>query len=176
MSFAKPAPTFSVKEDLTTPVEYRNGMWLLGFTWLVVVGAGIMAAILLGMAASCFFPLHGFTLGRAMNCFWWSLSGVSFAYMAKALADYAQRLRFSRVRLDVQGVDFQFGTKKNPQPIRLEWNEISAIQHKRVGNEHQFTVMGKDGRWATFSASTFFGAKKIAERIAAQANQSVQEG
>jgi hypothetical protein len=174
VSVAQPGPV-STNDDLATPVVYRNGRWFRGFSWTVIVGAALMSALMVMMAFSSVFPLSGFSFGRAISIFFYLVGAASFASMCTALAKYVQRLCFYHVQLDMEGVEFLFGTKKKPELVRMQWAQISAVRYKRVANEHLFTVVGNDGSSASFSSNTFFGAKKIARRIAAHANQLVQE-
>jgi hypothetical protein len=79
------------------------------------------------------------------------------------------------VQLDPYGVEFLFGTKTNPNPVRIAWDQVRAIQHKHVAGAHEYTVLAKDGSSARFSSSTFFHTKKIAQLIAERAHLSIQE-
>jgi hypothetical protein len=135
-----------------------------------------MSALMVMMAFSSVFPLSGFSFGRGISIFFYLLGAASFGSMCSALAGYVRRISFYHVQLDMEGVEFLFGTKKKPELVRMQWGQVSAVRFRCEANEYLYTVVGDDGSSASFSSNTFFGAKKIARRIAAHANVPVQEG
>jgi hypothetical protein len=121
------------------------------------------------------FPLAGITWARALQALCWFFGAFSFASMCPYLWTYGNRLSFYHVQLDPYGVEFLFGTKNNPNRVRMAWDQVRAVQHMRVAGAHQYTVVAKDGSSATLSSSIFFHTKKIAQLIAARAHISVED-
>jgi hypothetical protein len=149
---------------------------LIGFMLLVSISAAFMSLCMLMLGLGALFPLHGYTFGRLQNAFWWTFAAVSFATMCPGLWVWGRRMACYKVLLDAMGVEFRFGTKKSPQaPLRMNWDQIKAIQHRRVEKAETYTVLGNDGSSAQFSSYTFFRPKKLAKLIAARASQSIQE-
>jgi hypothetical protein len=165
----------AVKDDLTMPVMYKNGKFFAAFSWMVIVGAAVLSVIMVVMAVSALLPLRGFSFGKAIDSVFLLGAAASFGSMSWGLVLYVRRLSFYHVRLDSQGVEFLFGTRKNPERVEMQWDQVCAVQHWRVVNEHRYKVTSKGGSYANFTSNTFFGAKKMARRIAAHANVSIQE-
>jgi hypothetical protein len=135
----------------------------------------VLAVLMFLMVFSEFLPPREFSSGRAINASLYLLAAVSFGFMSQSLGVYVRRLSFYHVRLDAQGVEFLFGTKKSPELVNMTWDQVNAVHHWRVVNEHHYKVTTTDGGYATFTSNTFFGAKKMARRIAAHAKVSILE-
>jgi hypothetical protein len=156
------------------PVVVRNSRILIGATLIMSLCAAFIAACLLLLAMSMFFPLSDLTLDRARSGTLWMLyatiSGCSCSWLwslGRAMASY-------RVQLNSRGVEFKLGTQKRPSNLFLAWDQISAIKRRRVGNAQQYIVLGADGSDAVFSYSTFFRPKKVARLIAARTGLTIE--
>ncbi len=162
--------------DHISTIRFHNSRIMIGFMLLVSLSAAFVSLCMLILGLSALFPLHGYTFDRIQNAFWSIFAAVSFAAMCPPLWKWGRRLASYKVLLDAIGVEFHFGTKKNPQePLRINWDRFKAIQHRRVEKADTYTVLGNDGSSAQFSSYTFVRAKKLAKLIAARASQSIQE-
>jgi hypothetical protein len=79
------------------------------------------------------------------------------------------------VKLDARGVEFNLGTKKRPGDLFMAWEQVAAVQLKRVGQVREITVLGKDGSRASFTQNTFFRPQRIAQMIAERAGLTIQK-
>jgi hypothetical protein len=128
------------------------------------------------MMFSLLFPVSAITFMRVLAAAQWGLGGVMMCYMCPWLWKWSQGMLHKKVKLDERGVDFQLGTKKNPQELFMPWDIVASVQQKRVGTAQQFTIMGTDGSVAQFSSYTFFRPKRIAKLIAERVGQTIQKG
>ena len=156
-------------------IVFRNGVILVAFCRLVSVGAGLIAACMTVLVFSALFPLTGMNLSRAIQIFWWAFGVLCFVSMCRSMWVYGRRLSFYHVKLDPDSVEFLFGAKDHPELVRMPWDQVRAVQHKRVANAHIYTVLAQNGASATFSSNTFLRSKKIARLIADRAHLSIEE-
>jgi hypothetical protein len=165
----------STESNPNSTILFRNGAIFVAFCRIVSVAAAILAGLMALYVIVSLFPLAGITWARAFQAFCWALGAYSIGSICPYLWAYGNRLGFYHVQLDPYGVEFLFGTKTNPNPVRMAWDQVRAIQHLRVVGAHQYTVLGKDGSSAILSSNTFFHTKKIAQLIAARAHLSIEE-
>ena len=78
-------------------------------------------------------------------------------------------------RIAARGVDFNLGTKKKPGELFMAWEQVAAVQQKRVGQVREYTVLGKDGSRASFTSNTLFRSQRIARMIAERAGLTIQK-
>jgi hypothetical protein len=154
---------------------FRNSVLIVALALLFSVACAFLSACMLLLAVGPLFEPAKLTLPSYINMFWWGFGALVFGAMCPSLWKTGRRMGYYRASLDMQGVDFRFGTKSKPQPLRMDWDRIAAVQHKRVSNAHYYTVAGSDGSTASFSTYTFFGAKKLANLIALRAHKTIEE-
>jgi hypothetical protein len=155
-------------------VVFRNNLFFIGlviFAGLVILAIALATMV---MTFSTLFPLHGYTLGRALQVFWWALGSWLSASMGAALCRLGLKMANCEARLDSRGVDFRLGSQKDTREQFFAWDQIAAIKHKRIINPY-YAIVGKDEQLVEFTAYTFFRAEKLAREIASQAGQPIQE-
>jgi hypothetical protein len=165
----------SAESSPNSTVLFRNGAIFVAFCRTVSVATAVLAALMSLCIIVALFPLAGMTWARALQALCWFFGAFSFASICPYLWTYGNRLGFYHVLLDPYGVEFLFGSKANPKPVRMAWDQVHAVQHQRVAGAHQYTVLAKDGSSAILSSSIFFHTKKIAQLIAARAHLPVEE-
>jgi hypothetical protein len=146
--------------------------------WLTM-GMGIIS-VLLGicmmlMVISLLFPLRAITLMRVFAAVQWGLGGFLMCMMCPWLWKWCTRMLGFSVKLDARGVDFNLGTKKQPRELFMAWENVAAVQQKRSGNVWEFTIVAKDGGWASYTSYSFFRSKHVARTIAERAGLTVQK-
>ncbi len=170
-----PSKELSTESDPNSTILFRNGPVFVAFCRVIAVAAVIMAGLMALYVIVPLSPLAGINFARALQAFCWALAAYSVASFCPYLWAYSSRLGFYHVQLDPHGVEFLFGTKTNPNPVRIAWDQVRAIQHKHIAGAHEYTVLAKDGSSARFSSNTFFHTKKIAQLIAARAHLSIED-
>lgn len=164
----------SPESEPNSTILFRNGGVFLAFCRVVSVATAILAGLMALFVIVALFPLAGMTWARALQALCWFFGAFSFASLCPYLWTYGNRLSFYHVQLDPYGVEFLFGSKANPQPVRMAWDQVRAVQHMRIAGAHQYAVLAKDGSSAILSSSIFFHTKKIAQLIAARAHLSIE--
>ncbi len=161
--------------DLTQATLFRNNRFLIGlvkFSGIValVLGAGFFFAGLVTVLHTPESAVHkivgvlgvsigaAFTLGLSM--YMWNQGG---------------RMAFYQAVFENDGLRFRLGTEKSPQEVFFAWEQIAAVEYKRVVNVQYGSVVGKDNRLVEFSSYTFFRPKKLVNLIVARAGQSIRE-
>jgi hypothetical protein len=157
------------------PIIFRNSRFFTGmvkFSGLVTL---LMAAVfffagLLRVLHTPESPLHksagllgvliaaAFTAGLAI--YMWAQGG---------------RMAFYQVGFDNEGLRFRLGTEQQPQEEFFAWNQIAAVEYKRIVNIQSGSVVGTDNRLVQFSSYTFFRPKKLVNLIAARTGLPVRE-
>jgi hypothetical protein len=99
-----------------------------------------------------------FTVGLAM--YMWAQGG---------------RMAFYQVDFEADGLRFRLGTQQNPQEQFFGWDEIAAVEYKRIVNIQSGSVVGKDNSLVEFSSYTFFRPKKLVKLVAARAGLPIRE-
>jgi hypothetical protein len=79
------------------------------------------------------------------------------------------------VKLDARGVDLNLGTKKKPVEMFVAWDQVASVQQKRLGKIWEFTIVAKDGSWASYTTNSFFRSKRVARTIAERAGLTIQK-
>jgi hypothetical protein len=142
----------------------------------VAVCSLLIGVCMVLMVFSVLFPLRAITFMSVLAAAQWGLGGFMMGYMCPWLWKWSLGMLHKKVKLDERGVDFQLGTKKNPQELFMPWDTVASVQQKRVGNAQQFTITGADGSVAQFSSYTFFRPKRVARWIAERVGQTIQMG
>jgi cytochrome c biogenesis protein CcdA len=157
------------------PESFRAN-WI--FVILLVVFGIVLIATALGMLVFTFtvaFPLHGYTITRAINVFEWAFGTLATALSGAAMFTQSRQMSHYVAVLDAHGVDFRFGSKKNRRDIMFAWDQIAAVQHKRSPAGKSYCIVATDKRKVEFTVFTFFHPKKLAGRIAIISNRPIQE-
>lgn len=85
------------------------------------------------------------------------------------------RMAFYEVDFGADGLRFRLGTQQNPQEQFFAWDDIAAVEYKRIVNIQSGSVVGKDNSLVEFSSYTFFRPKKLVKLIAARSGLPIRE-
>jgi hypothetical protein len=147
--------------------------------WLTM-GMGIISAFMgicmMLMVVSLLFPLSALTFMRVFAAVQWGLGGFLMCMMCPWLWKWGTRMLNFSVKLDARGVDFNLGTKKQPGKLFMAWENLAAVEQKRVGKIWEFSIVAKDGSWASYTSNSFFRSQHVARTIAEGAGLTVQKG
>jgi hypothetical protein len=146
--------------------------------WMTM-GCGIIA-VLLGICmvlqgGSLLFPLSAITFIAALAAAQWILGGFMMCLILPWVWKWGTKMLSVHVKFDARGVDLNLGTKKKPIEMFMAWDEVSAIQQKKLGNVWEFTILAKDGSWVRYTSYTFFRSKHVARKIAERAGLTIQK-
>lgn len=167
--------TSQIEGNRAIPVVLHNSRFLIAVTLIFSIVSAFFAVCMALMVFSVFSSGGGLSGGNLYNAFWWGFGTLAFGYGCPRLWMLSRAMAVYKVTLDGRGVNFNLGTKKKPSDLFLAWDQIAAINHKRVGNAQQYYVQGKDGSEARFSSYTFFRPKKLARLIAERTGLAIQE-
>lgn len=179
--FPKPGQS-ATEAGLTSKIApHRAGVVVLRnnriVCWLMM-GLGICSLFLgicmMLMVVSLLFPVSALSFMRIFAAVQWGLGGLAMSAMCPPLWKWGLRMMHSSVKLDELGVEFNLGTKRQPQDLFMAWEQVASVGQKRVGNAQEFTVLGRDGGRAIFNSYTFFRSKHVARTIAKRAGLTVQ--
>lgn len=161
--------------DSTNPEIFWNNRFLIGmvkFSGIValVLGAGFFFAGLVKVLHTPESALH-------------KVGGIAAVFIAAAVTvglsmymwNQGGRMGFYQAAFENEGLRFRLGTEKNPQEMFFAWDQIAAVEYKRVVNIQYGSVVGKNDSLVQFSSYTFFRPKKLVNLIAARAGQSIRE-
>jgi hypothetical protein len=156
-------------------VDLHNPRFLC---WTAMV-CGILS-VPLGMCmmlegGSLLFPVRAITFRLAIAAGQWILGGFLMCMTCPWAWQWGTRMLGLHVKLDARGVDFNLGTKKKPGELFMAWEQVAAVQQKRVGQVREYTVLGKDGSRASFTSNTLFRSQRIARMIAERAGLTIQK-
>jgi len=151
----------------------RIACWLMMGLGIACLFIGLCMMLMVG---SLLFPVSALTFMRLLAAAQWGLVGMVMCMMCPRLWKWGiGMLKFS-VKLDARGVDFNLGTMKQPEELFMAWEQVAAVQRKRVGNAQEYTILGRDGCRAVYSSYAFFRAKHVARKIAERAGLTIQKG
>ena len=158
-----------------TVVLHNSGIvcWMTMGTGVVSVFMGVCMML---MVYTLVIPLNAISFMRVLAAAQWGLGGLMMCMMCPWLWKWGTRMLNFNVKLDARGVDFNLGTKKKPGELFMAWEQVAAVEQKRVGNVQEFTILGKDGSRASYSSMTFFRSKHVARKIAEGAGLTIQKG
>lgn len=156
-------------------VTFRNSRFLVGVLMFSAFVCYAMAAGMFIEALTVFFPLHGYTFGRAASGIRWLLISALIASTGLKMWHTSFKMAHYEARLDIGGVHFRLGSKKDPKGTLFPWTDIAAVRHKRVANYQCYGVWGRDGSVVEFTSYTFFRPKKLARQIAARCEKIIEE-
>lgn len=157
-------------------IEVRNSRLVCWSMFVISIAAVILGILMIVIACGEFLPYRGVSFMRILNTVQWAFGGVAMMSMGPAVWQWARRMSFYKAKLDPRGVDFTLGTRRNPEQVLIAWDQVASVEQRRAGgNILLFTIKGKDGSYATYSATTFFRPKHLARLIAHRAGTAVQE-
>ena len=154
--------------DLHNP---RFLCWTAMSCGIVAVPLGICMML---EGVSLLFPMSAITF-RAACRGPVDLGGFLMCMMCTWTWQWGTRMLGLHVKLDARGVDFNLGTKKKPGELFMAWEQVAAVQQKRVGTAQEYNVLGKDGSRASFTSNTFFRSQRMARMIAERAGLTIQK-
>jgi hypothetical protein len=159
----------------TTVVLHNSRIvcWLTMTMGPVAVFVGLCMIV---MVCTLVFPLSAITWIRGLAATQWGMGAVGMFTMCPWVWQWGTRMLSFNVKLDARGVDFNLGTKKKPNEMFMAWDQVAAVEQKRLGNAWEFIVLGKDGSRASYSSYTFFRPKRVARMIADRAGLTIQKG
>jgi hypothetical protein len=142
------------------------------------MGCGIVA-VPLGICmvlegGSLLFPLNAISFIAVVAAVQWILGGFLMCMMCPWLWKWSTRMLAFNVKLDARGVDFNLGTTKKPGELFMAWDQVASVQQKRLGRIWEFTIVAKDGSWASYTTNSFFRSKHVARTIAERAGLTIQ--
>jgi len=149
----------------------RNSRLLVGLMYFGSLGSAFMAVCFALVALGELFPFHWSNLLSVLTCAAAALGSLS---SVPWLWGMGRKMAHCEARLDSRGVDFRFGTKKDPEELFLPWEKVASIQRRRDGNNFVYTVGGSDGSEASFSSYTFFRPGRLAKLIAARTGVAIE--
>lgn len=178
--FSNPTPaaagiTSHLAELRARPLLLRNSKFVCWLTMAIGILSLFFGVCMLLMAASLLFPLSGMPAGRAFNAAAWGVCGLVMCITCPWLWKLGAGMVNFHVQLDARGVGFNLGTKKQPRQLFMPWDEVAAIQQRRVGNAQEFTVFARNGSQASYSSYTFFRPRHVARAIAERAGLPIQK-
>jgi hypothetical protein len=168
--------TAQTARDRAKPMVLRNSRILCWLTMGIGICALCAAACMAIMFFTELFPIGALSFTRGLSALQWGLGAVALGSMCPWLWAWGRMMENYAVKLDERGVDFNLGTKKQPEELFMGWEQVDSIEQKRVGNAQQFTVRGTDGSMARFSSYTFMRPKKVARVIAERAGKTITKG
>ncbi len=84
-------------------------------------------------------------------------------------------MAFYQVGFENEGLRFRLGTEQHPLEEFFAWDQIAAVEYKRIVNIQSGSVVGTDNRLVQFSSYTFFRPKKLVNLIAARTGLPIRE-
>jgi hypothetical protein len=177
--FPAPGPGAGITSQIAmvraTPVVVHNSRFLIGVMMVCSILFAFFAVCFALMVFSVLSSGGGLSGGNLYNAFWWGAGALAFGYACPRFWMLTRAMAGYKATMDMRGVMFNLGTKKQPSDLFLEWDQIAAIRHKRVGNAQQYWVIGRDGSEARFSSYTFYRPKKVARLVGERTGLPIQE-
>ena len=150
----------------------RSVCWMTMGCGVVSVPLGICMVL---EGGSLLFPLSAINFMAALAAAQWILGGLMMCAMCPWAWKWGARMLSYSVKLDAKGVDLNFGTKKHPDAMFMAWEQVDAVQQKRIGKIWEYTILGNDGRQASYTTYAFFRPTHVARKIAEHAGLTVQK-
>jgi hypothetical protein len=167
----------SVENSGVGTETFRNN-WLFIAVVFIASVIGFLVAPCLGiLSLTALFPLHDYTFNRVVAMLGY-LVGAYFSWMSGvAMWGSAMGMAHNHAILDAEGIHFRI----MPDGVRgggeqtVAWDQIAAIQHRRIANSQVYYVVAKDNRTVKFDSFSFFRPKKLARNIGARCGLPIQE-
>jgi hypothetical protein len=146
--------------------------WMTMGCGIIAVPMGICMVL---EGGSLLFPLNAITFLAVLAAAQWILGGFLMSMMLPWAWKWGTRMLSVNVKLDARGVDLNLGTKKKPVEMFVAWDQVASVQQKRLGKIWEFTIVAKDGSWASYTTNSFFRSKRVARTIAERAGLTIQK-
>jgi hypothetical protein len=158
--------------DLTV---FRNNRLLIGMVKFSGVVTLILAAIffIAGLVKVVHTPES--ILQKSSGFLGVSIAAVFTVGLAAYMWTQGDRMAFYQVSFESEGVRFRLGTESSPQEQFFSWDQIAAVEYKRIVNIQSGAVVGKDNRLVQFSSYTFFRPKTLVNLIASRSGLPIRE-
>lgn len=160
----------------TEPVLLRNSRLLIFLSLLGSLAALFVALGMIAVALTAFFPLRALTADRFAAGMLWAIGAWLMAMSQVYLWRQGNVMSNCSILLDNHGAHFRFGDQKNATEAFVRWNEIAAVQYKRISNAKKFTILSKDTNIVTFTSHSFYRPRRVARLIAQRAGLPLQRG
>ena len=158
------------------PMLLRNSRVLIFLSFLGSAAALFVSIGMVAIALTLFFPLHALNLDRFAATAIWALGAWLLAMSQVFLWRQGSLMSNCSVLLDNRGAHFNLSGTRNGKEAFIAWNEIAAVQYKRIPNAQKFTVLSKDTNTVTFTSYTFYRPKRVARLIAQRAGLPLRRG
>ena len=159
---------------LQSPAVFRNGRVLLGVIGLIGVIAMALSVATVLLAIGQVLPPRGFNFLNIFSAVIWLLCAVAFWQLGRALWKLSVRMARNRAQFNSQGVDFEVGSRRQPQKWFMSWDQIAAIRYQQTGNSQSYWIVGKDGSSFQYNSYTFFRARKLAHEISGRCGRPIE--
>lgn len=174
------APSSAVSQPIQLvderPTLLRNNRVLIFLTYLGSIASLFISLSLVFIALSTIFPLGGITRDRLAAGALWVLGAWLMAMSQVFLWRQGNLMSHSSVLLDRFGAHFKLGNTVNEREVFMRWNEIEAVQYKRIENAQKFTILGTDLSAVTFTSNAFYRPRRVARMIAERAGLPLVRG
>jgi len=150
----------------------RSVIWMTMGCGIIAVPMGICMML---EGGSLLFPVSAITFRAGLAAAQWILGGFMMCMMLPWAWKWGKRLLGFSVKLDARGVYFNLVPKERPGGMFMAWEQVAAVQQKRVGKIWEYSIVGKDGSWASYSTYTFFRPGHVARMIAKRAGLTIQK-
>jgi hypothetical protein len=171
MGIPKQQSTFGIQ-----PMLLRNSRVLIFLSFLGSMAALFVSIGMVAVALILFFPLHALNLDRFAAGALWVLGAWLLAMSQVFLWRQGNVMSNCSVLLDNRGAHFKLDGTRNGKEAFMAWNEIAAVQYKRIPNAQKFTILSKDTNIVSFTSYTFYRPKRVARLIAQRAGLPLLRG
>jgi hypothetical protein len=164
-----------MNNGLADPTVFRNNRLLIGMVKFSGVVTLILAAIffIAGLVKVVHTPES--MLQKSFGFLGVSIAAAFTVGLAAYMWTQGDRMAFYQVSFESEGVCFRLGTERSPQEQFFPWDQIAAVEYKRIINIQSGAVVGKDNRLVQFSSYTFFRPKKLVNLIATRSGLPIRE-
>jgi hypothetical protein len=168
---SKPAEMTEHRARTVVLHNSRLVCWMTMGCGIVAVPMGICMVL---EGGSLLFPLNTISFIAVVAAAQWILGGFLMCFMLPWAWKWGMRMLSVNVKMDARGVDLNLGTKKKPVEMFVAWDQLASVRQKRLGKIWEFTIVAKDGSWASYTTNSFFRSKHVARTIAERAGLTIQ--
>lgn len=159
----------------STCTVFANNRFLVGIVKFAALAAWIMAALFLIPGITKVFHTQESALRHIIGLLGVLITTAILIGLGRYMWELGVNTAFYQAGFENEGLRFRLGTPKNPQEKFFAWDQIAAVEYKRVINTQFGSVVGKDDSTVQFSSYTFFRPKKLVKLIAARSGQPIRE-
>ncbi len=160
---------------MAAPTIFRNSRFFTGMVKFSGVVTLLLAAIFFFAGVMKVSHTPESTLHKTVGLLGVMIAAVFTVGLALYMWGQGGRMAFYQVGFGNDGLRFRLGTEKNPHEQFFAWDDIAAVEYKRIINIQSGSVVGKDNRLVEFSSYTFFRPKKLVKLIAGRAGLPIRE-